>query len=74
MISEEELALYNDWAVAQKAFVKAKEKAVKDPAYRDSDEYRAIKQNTSEMRTQWRQIGEAVGTRTPVAPLSAKGG
>jgi hypothetical protein len=72
VISEEELSLYNEWAEVQKAFVKAKEKAAKDPAYRDSEEYQAAKQKMSTMRTYWRQVGEATGTRTPIAPLSTK--
>ena len=68
-LTPDELELVNEWERVRSAFVASKERRSSDP-----ETYAAAKAEMSAMRTYWRQVGEAVGTRTPVAPLSVKGG
>jgi hypothetical protein len=79
---DEEITLRTKWRDVRKAFVKAKEAAMKKkwPAgqsYKDDPAYQETSAAMDEMRTHWRRVGEAVpegdpGHRRPVAPV--KGG
>lgn len=60
-----ELALEAEWLDVEEAFLTAKASRHTSP---DAEAvYQAAKARMSEMRRYWRQIGEAVGTRTPSA-------
>lgn len=60
-----EIALELEYLDARDRFVAAKEARAADPSAHNEKEYRAAKAAFSELRTYWRQIGEAVGTRKP---------
>ena len=66
-LTDEEIELILEWRDAQQAFVDAKKKK----GYRDTSEYAAAAKRVDELRTKWRRIGEAVGTRTPVPPIKS---
>lgn len=71
-MTREELELETKWLEVEERFLKAK------AAGRDSDEYRAAKQEMNDMRVYWRQIREAVfeleaGVATPAAIKAKKG-
>lgn len=64
-----ELALELEWLDVSDAYVAAKAAWVAagaKPRTKEHEAYLAAKKKMSEMRTYWRRIGEAVGSRTPV--------
>lgn len=61
-----EIALELEWLDVEARYL-----AAKASLPRDDPEFIAAKQAMSEMRTYWRQIGEACGTRRPVNSIGA---
>lgn len=68
----EEIELELAWLDAADAFRAAKAKRGTDDW--DEDEYRATKAKVSELRTQWRGVGEALGLRSPVGSINVTSG
>ena len=73
-LTPEELKLVNDWESVRFAFVEAKRRVASGELSRSSIQYQEAKAAMNNARTEWRKIGEYVGTRTPVAPIQATGG
>jgi len=68
-LTDEEIELVLEWRKVRDAFVKAKKSRAKDEGG-----YVKAKAAVDELRTYWRRVGEAAGTRTPVAPIRKKVG
>lgn len=63
-----ELALEAEWLDVQEAFLTAK--AARDGSPTAEADYQSAKRAMSEMRTYWRQIGEATGVRRPAGTIA----
>lgn len=69
-MNRDELKLHDEWLTAQEAYVKAKTKRKRGQP--DPPELVAAKKKVDEMRSYWRRVGEAAGTRQAIAPIGRR--
>ena len=70
-LSDADIELINEYKKARDALVKAKK--LRKRGHPDPEALTAAKARVDELRTYWRRIGEAVGVRTPIAPIQKRG-